>query len=211
MKAFPQTHSPGSSQAGFTLIELLVALALFAIVLAMVPGALQLARRAWEDVAVSDRNAQVVGVRTFLEQRLAEVMPVFERNGEGRRGVAFAGGRNGLMFVSPAPDGPGGAGIYRFEIGVGAQARAIVMRQTLFAPGSTRGAAENHILLEDVSAFRFRYFGRLRSSEGPAWHENWPRVDALPELIELSAALRGRNAPSFQPLVVTPKLQLPQS
>lgn len=196
------------SQAGFTLVELLVALSLFAVVLSMVPGVLQLGRRAWEDTARSDRGAQIAGVRSFLEQRLAEALPVSERDGDGRMGLAFAGRHDRLTFASPAPDGPAGAGIYRFEIAVAGRSRSIVLRQSLFAPDRDRGQVQQRELLGGVGALAFRYFGAPLDSEAPVWLEEWPRTDVLPDLIELSIALDGRRAPRFQPLVVEPRLRV---
>ncbi|MCL4766559.1 MAG: prepilin-type N-terminal cleavage/methylation domain-containing protein [Hyphomicrobiaceae bacterium] len=208
-----QQAGPLPSQQGFTLIELLVGLTLFAVVLSLIPGTLQLGRRAWEDTARSDRSAQVAGVRSFLEQRLAETLPVTERVGDGRTGLAFHGRHDALMFVSPAPDGPAGAGVYRFEIALadrsasGRRHRSVVLRQALFAPDRDRGEAQARELLSGAGALAFRYFGSVRDQEAPAWHEEWPRADALPELIELSMVLAGRRSPAFQPLVVELRLR----
>lgn len=212
MRRLPQSRSADRLQAGFTLVELLVGLALFAIVLSLVPGALQLGRRAWESTANSDRSAQTLGARNFLEQRLAEAMPVFERDAGGRRKLAFAGRPDRLMLVSPAPMGPGKAGVYRFEIGPGVspagRSDTIVMRQMLFSPGGARSGLQERTLLEGVARFSFRYFGTLRRGDAATWQSEWARIDALPELIELSVVLSGRNAPAFQPLVVAPRLRL---
>ena len=132
-----------------------------------------------------------------------------QRSFAGGRGIAFAGRRDSLMFVSPAPDGPGGAGIYRFEISrpVSGGRGSILMRQSLFAPEGMRGTPDDRPLLTGVANFGFRYFGARQASEAPSWHGEWSRNDVLPDLIELSVVLEGRNAPAFQPLVVAPRLR----
>lgn len=200
-----------SAEAGFTLLELLVALALFALVMSLVPGALQFGRRALEDIASKDRTAEIIGVRGFLEQRLADALPIAERSGTGGMALAFAGGPRSLMFVSPSPRGPDGPGIYRFEVAEGATGqkgtKTIVMRQGLYAPGGLRGALEERVLLANVGEYKFRYFGTVESKGPRLWRDNWVEENRLPELIELSISLLGWNAPRNQMLLIRPRLR----
>jgi general secretion pathway protein J len=207
---------PTDPEGGFTLLELLVSLVLLALILSFVGGALRFGARAWEAAGALDRGASMGAVRTFLEQRLAEAMPVYERDEAGRVRIAFSGQPQQLSFVSPSARGKAGAGLYRFSLNlqpVDRDARsgtAVALEQSLYQPevGQVVAAPEDgQVLLGDIAGIELRYYGRKEARSPAAWHSQWTRADALPELVEISVLLREQDARTWLPLVVELRLR----
>ena len=193
-----RSPSPRSkrSEAGFSLIEMLVAIGILALVLAMLPGTFNLARRTWDATAVLDQRARQDGGRSFLQARLAEAMPIFEPVGAGAVQLVFTGSAETLTFVAPSANGPQGAGLYRFTLEAKAQGStgsALVVTVAPFVAARGRDVdampAEEHVLYEGITSASFRYYGRKDlGSSTPAWQTAWTRRDALPDAVELSVA-----------------------
>jgi prepilin-type N-terminal cleavage/methylation domain-containing protein len=211
-----QPH-PTDPESGFTLLELLVSLILLALILSFVGGALRFGARAWEAAGALDRGASMGAVRTFLEQRLAEAMPVYERDETGRVRIAFSGQPQQLSFVSPSARGKAGAGLYRFSLNLEPAGRdagtgtALALDQSLYRPEVVSqvvaGPEEGQPLLEDIAGIGLRYYGRKEARSPAAWHSEWTRADALPELVEISVLLREQDARTWLPLVVELRLR----
>jgi general secretion pathway protein J len=212
------TQRPADSESGFTLLEVLLSLVILSLIFSFVGGALRFSSRAWEAAEGLDRGSSMSAVRTFLEQRLVEAMPVYERDQEGRVRIAFTGLPHELSFVSPASRGEAGAGLYRFAlhlhsaVGTARTGTALALSQTLYRPEAPRPIAEtsadNQVLLENTDGIGFRYFGREDARTPVAWHSAWTRTDALPELVEISVLLGEQDARAWPPLVVELKLRL---
>jgi general secretion pathway protein J len=186
---------PSLRQAGFTLVELLISLTLLAVIVSFIPGALRIGQRVWEKDDAIERRAALSTFRRYVEQRLAEAMPVHSRDGGGLR-IAFTGEADRLGFIAPAEAGPAGGGVYRFDLrmaeGVGSQ--PLVLTQSLHrAAGGAAGAesagsgpAIDHRSAARLTRLAFRYFGAGKTGEAPGWHARWPRTDTLPDLVEVS-------------------------
>ena len=190
-----RSPSPRSkrSEAGFSLIEMLVAIGILALVLAMLPGTFNLARRTWDATAVLDRRARQDGGRSFLQARLAEAMPIFEPVGAGAVQLVFTGTAETLTFVAPSANGPQGAGLYRFTLEAKAQGsagNALVVAVAPFVLKRGRDDAatvDEHVLYEGLTSASFRYYGRKDlAASTPSWQTAWTRRDALPDAVELS-------------------------
>jgi len=104
------------SEGGFTLIEVLVSLVLLALVLALLAGGLRFARGTWDAAAKLDEQAGSDIAERFLRARLGEAMPLYEHRTAGTVRVVFHGSGDALTFVAAAPNGPAGAGIYRYAL-----------------------------------------------------------------------------------------------
>lgn len=187
---------PLRSDAGFTLLELLVSLAILAIVLSFLPGTLRLGQRVWEGDARFLRQEGAAAFERAVEQRLSQAMPVFIRDTGGVR-IDFEGRPDRVEFIAPSATGPAGGGVYRFSLAAeGGQ--ALKLRQTLYRPASTDAAAlpaTDHIAPTKVRALSLRYFGQARLEEAAGWQTEWPRRDALPELVEITIRqCRGEEA-----------------
>ena len=208
---------PADGESGFTLLELLISLVLLALILSFVGGALRFGARAWEAAGALDGGASMGAVRTFLEHRLAEAMPAYERDEVGRVRIAFSGLSQELSFVSPFSRGTAGAGLYRFSLAPRPVVRgartgmALGLKLSSYQPDTVRPdadtSAEEQLLLEDIAGLRLRYFGRKDLRSPAAWHAEWSRADALPDLIEISVLLRDTDARAWPPLVVETRLR----
>ena len=86
--------------AGFTLIELLVGLTVLAMLVALIPGALRIAKRAWTTSQALVSETDSASALMFVEQHLAEAMPLVETSDDGANTIAFEGRAQSLHFVA---------------------------------------------------------------------------------------------------------------
>ena len=199
--------------AGFSLIELIVSLALLAMILALLPGAFRTGKRGWETAAVLEQQAIADASVDFLRLRLAEAMPLFDRDASGRTRLAFSGGPSEINFVAIAPSGPNGGGLYRFGVttqpGATPGSSALVLRMTPFRqPGLERASpASEHVLMSGIGSLQLRYFGIPTDGGEAVWTDIWQREDRLPDLVELLAVSNTNSARTLGPLRVELKLR----
>jgi prepilin-type N-terminal cleavage/methylation domain-containing protein len=176
---------------GFTLVELLVSLVLLVFVVGLLSGALQFTRGTWNAAARLDERAGYETAESFLRARLSEATPLYEQALGGMVRVSFTGTADTLTFVAPAANGPAGAGLYRYTIGVatdsGRNALMVSLQPYVLVSGGQTATVEriDHVLLANVKSFALRYYGRGDRSAQPAWLESWTRTDALPELVKM--------------------------
>ena len=216
----PQGHArmpaSGDSSAGFTLLEMLVALAILALFASVLPQAYGLVRRTWTLSAELSRDNPEQTARAFLSTRIAEATPVFDRKSEGDE-IAFAGTAETLSFVAPLIHSPRGSGLYRFRLAVGPDAagrNALLVSHEPYGPPVQRDAfnpappAADVQRLAPAAAIRLRYFGRPAPREKAQWLPAWSRIDALPDLVELS--LVRENGTQMPPLAIELRLRTGQ-
>jgi general secretion pathway protein J len=212
-------RQPGArhrAEAGFTLVEVLVSLVLLALILALLAGGLRYARSTWDAAARLDELAGSDMAETFLRARLAEAMPLYEQRRAGAVRALFRGAGDAMTFVAPAPNGPAGAGLYRYTLEAGAGAgpgrRALVVKLVPHLPWLNDSALERppeqYALMRSIRSVSFRYFGRSELRAEPAWHAAWPRTDALPNLVEIAIA---RDDGEGGPISLTIELRLQTS
>jgi len=176
-------HRP---EAGFTLIEVLVSLVLLALLLALLAGGLRYARSTWDAAARLDQLAGADMAETFLRARLAEAMPLYEQRKAGTVRALFRGDGDSMSFVGPAPNGPAGAGLYRYTLEAaggavprsGTGRRALVVELVPHLPVLNDSALERpadsppdrYELMRNIRSVSFRYFGRGDLRADPEWH-----------------------------------------
>lgn len=202
--------SPSTADAGFSLIEIVISLMLLTFILLTTQTALKLGQRTWQIAdELSDSDAASATLN-FLEQRLTQTMPLYERQGDGRLRIAFRGAADSISFIAPTALGPEGGGLYRFEIGTSDASeggRKLMLRWALYQPPPAGSNFSERVLLSDVSDFSLRYFGRSTSGEPPAWASQWSRLDAFPDLIEIRAVTQNRGATNRALAVVELRLR----
>jgi len=189
---------PLVSQAGFSVLELLISLALLALIFAGAPAALRLGQRAWETSEDLDRIGTATAALSFIEQRLLQAMPLYERLDDGRLRIAFNGSADSISFIAPARIGENGGGLYRFELTGGAAAdarRGLQLRWTLYRPFSQLAETSGRMLDQEVVDARFRYFGPIKVNEASDWVDQWTRTDVLPQLVEIRLITRNSALP----------------
>ena len=195
--------------AGFTVVELLVSLVILALVMSFLPGTLRLGRRVWESDAVFLREEAITSFRRVIEERLTGTMPIFIRDAARGVRIEFTGEPDRVVFVSTASQGPAGGGVYRFELSAD-DGNALVLRQTLYRPGSEAGTPlpeARHVAPARIGGLAFRYFGQAKANEAPLWQARWTRQDTLPDLVEIAITLDG--AAPVQRSVVELRLKPP--
>ena len=205
-----ERHRP---EAGFTLIEVLVSLVLLALVLALLAGGVRYARSTWDAAARLDELAGSDMAETFLRTRLAEAMPLYEQRRAGTVRALFRGDGDAMTFVAPAPNGPAGAGLYRYTLeaaaGAGPGRRTLVVKLAPHLPwlsdSTLERPPEQYELMRSIRSVSFRYFGRSEFRAEPAWHAAWPRTDAMPSLVEIAVA---RDDGEGGPISLTIELRL---
>lgn len=184
-------QSATPADAGFTLLEMVVALALLALLLAAMPGALRLGFRALGAAGDLERDAARQAAMDFIEQRLALTSPIYEHRADGRLRIAFRGERTSVGFVAPAASGPA-SGLYQFELkgatdAAGHNGVAVNFghyRQVLDQSQSPVPKSERLLLAETEIAFR--YFGATTRPGERQWNDTWGPGDSLPEMIEVA-------------------------
>ncbi len=195
---------PDDGERGFTLVEVLVSLALIVLLLALLPNAVGLGRRAWE--THEDASAQIArkAQLSILEQRLAEALPQFDAVDQGLAVIAFAGELDALEFVAPGP-GPVSTGLQRWRLSVaGAPGQPRI--EANVRPTQSAQAATAPLFAIDGATLRLAYFGRAQPNDPPVWHERWPRTDALPLLVEITLMPHHRRQHVTHRLVVALRL-----
>jgi hypothetical protein len=173
---------------------------LLALLLALLAGGLRYARSTWEATARLDEVAAGDMAETFLRARVAEAMPLYEQRKAGTVRALFSGTGDSMSFVAPAPNGPAGAGLYRYTLeaaGTGVTQRMLIVSLAPHLPLLIESALERpperYELLRNIRSVSFRYFGRGDLRSEPAWHTAWPRTDALPSLVEVVIAREERE------------------
>lgn len=198
---------------GFSLVELIVSLALFAMILALLPGAFRTGKRGWETAAVIEQVAIAEASAEFLRHRLAEATPFFDRDESGQARIAFSGGSQQLTFVAPSQSGPSGGGFYRWSIATApaGQSSDLMLTMTPFAASQTgiAPAATERVLLSGIRALRIRYFGADEAGGEPLWAGEWRGQYELPQLIEIEAETSNSKSALFRPLRVALRLSQP--
>jgi general secretion pathway protein J len=202
-------------QAGFTVVELLISLTILTLILAFIPGTLRVGQRIWEVDQSLERREGLASFRRYVEQRLAEAMPIYWRGREGGTLMEFTGEPDRLAFVAPAAAGPGGGGLYRFELtreqGGGDEQR-LLLRQSLYRIHDAGNARDDHAwppqaaVAEQrspmgVGRLGLRYFGAAEPPKPPQWQTQWPRRDSMPDLVEISLTPADRLAKTEQTIV----------
>ena len=198
--------------AGFALIEVLVSLALLAMILALLPGALRAGNRALNDALALSRPSSSGLTLRYVAQRLEEALPHYDHRGGRASKVAFLGLKDRVSFLSPMASGPLGGGIYRLDLGVRRGAAsgpaALVLGMALDGdPGAeAQDAGTERVLMGAIRDVRFRYFGSRTFDDARGWHDDWIDADRLPELVEVSWA-RARDARAASALRVALRLR----
>jgi prepilin-type N-terminal cleavage/methylation domain-containing protein len=188
--------------AGFTLIELLVTLAIFGLMSALLSGGLHsLGHTVESGTHRLDRAAQLTLTSNFLHRVVADARPLPDP-AAGDGSVMFEGAPGAMQFVGapPAMMARGGFHAMRLELDGRGGRRQLVFRSGMLGDGKDLSRS---ILLDDVAAAHFAYFGRTARTEPADWHDRWPGAAGLPDLVRLRITFAdGSSAPD---LVIAPR------
>lgn len=199
---------------GFSLLEFIVALALLALLMALLPPALRMAKRASAFVTQLSSSSTTATSMVTVERLLREAMPQIERDDTGALKIAFDGQNTSLSFVAPVSEGPYGACLCRFKVATvtsGDSARRdVVLTSEPWAASdpsrSTDVSPPKRTLTLASGDVSFRYFGIGPGEQSAQWHASWSRKDRLPDLVEI--ALPGHAPGVSKPAPVVVELML---
>ena len=184
---------------GFTLLELLVAIMILSLVMTVAFGAVRLGGRSWEaGIERANASEEVRAVSDFLRRQFAQMIPM-SMGDEGVIQIAFAGDRNSIRFIAPAPRHPAVAGllVYTLVTEEYADAQRLVLSYAPFDPGAgdlPEAESDQHLILaEGFAAISFDFFGKRAADSKPSWHAEWQDDEEnLPELVRIRlVAMKG--------------------
>lgn len=178
---------------GFTLLEVVLAMALLGAMLGLAWSGLAFALRGWDaGDAKGRRTVDLQLAQNFLRRELAEVFPMRWKDPVTLR-LAFEGDAKHVRFVSTRAAGAstGGLALVGLEVEPGADPRQrnLVMRRALSDDKandfSLVDAAEQTVLVPDVDAVAFAYFGAENDFNEPRWIDEWTFKGRIPQLVRL--------------------------
>lgn len=203
-------------QRGFTLVEMLVSVALLAVIMVALGGALRTVAQTEERVderldRADDMRNTVAMLRQVLSRVSARKVPAAAGNtGEV---VQFRAVASGIEWVGimPARPGVGGRHFFRLQIEEISGVRELVLRFVPWSesPGAVPdwGRADYRLLGHRIGQLSVKAQGR--PAVGPpvpgwpeGWVPGWPVAEQLPERVQLELAdERGAWPPLVIPLV----------
>ena len=185
-QAFP---GPRRSR-GFTLLEILLALALLALVMLGVWGAMASATRiAHSADAVMARSESMRTVQQFLRRYVsaAQLQP-YLAEGDARARM-FEGDATSMRYVAPLPMQSGHAGLYVQTIRLTRNASGGASLELVYQPYSDdtpqAGDAVTHLLLADLQGGQFQYLAAAAFDKPAAWRDDWQAANGLPLAVRI--------------------------
>ena len=193
-----------SRPAGFTLVEVVIAMALLATIMVLLYSGLSFALRSWD---AGDANGRKVADRrlgeNFMRREMTELFPMRWKNATQVK-FAFEGEKDHVKFVSSRPAGiqQGGLSLVGIEVRERERVRDLIMRRALpdddaidFGP---LDKAEPSLLVANVDAVAFSYFGAENDFTEPKWVDKWDWPAALPYLVRVKVTMAdGRVLPEY--------------
>jgi len=192
----PEKKETSSREAGFSLMETVIALALMAIIVALTTNALNASRRTLRMIQSQGDHTSVAASLRFLEQRLADAQPLYEKRSGNEASIHFAGEPDRLTFLSAAEgSAEASGGLYVVEFGRLDPRRAgLKLRMTPYLPNRRHDApvASERDLGAALARFEISYFG-LAPDGGPAvWQDSWRSRASLPFAVRVKAGRAGK-------------------
>lgn len=193
---------------GFTLLEILLALALLALLMLGVWGAMASATRITHSAdAVMARSESVRTVQQFLRRYVsaAQLQP-YLAEGDARARM-FEGDATSMRYVAPLPMQSGHAGLYVQTIRLVKESTGGASLELVYQPYSDdtpqTGDAVTHLLLADLQGGQFQYLAAAAFDKPAAWRDDWQAANGLP------LAVRIHLDPAWRVRVPFPEMVIP--
>ena len=182
-------------QRGFTLIEMVVAMTILGTMLMLLYSGLSFALRSWDASDVNGRRTMDRRIgENFLRREIAELFPMRWKDPVTLK-VAFEGDARHMRFVSSRPAGitMGGLSLVSLDVEDDAKdrrSRNLVMRRAMpddeakdFGPLDK--AETVSVLIANVDAVDFSYFGSENDFAEPRWVDDWTYPSRVPQMVRL--------------------------
>ncbi|WP_170984554.1 prepilin-type N-terminal cleavage/methylation domain-containing protein [Rhodoligotrophos defluvii] len=203
----PRDLNRGRGDAGLTLVELIVVLSLLGLITLLLTQELRFGARVWETVASGSKELErIIFTQNFLRTQI-ELAPFTQNNFDeeqaqqplagtehaSQEDQSFRGSAQSLQFSAPWMVGLGQGRIFVFELSKRGDDLLVRWRPSTWsasvADAESQEFVGERVLISGVEQVRFRYFGRVAEDGAPAWHEAWPAVPWLPDLVEIDVEL----------------------
>jgi general secretion pathway protein J len=197
------------AQRGFTLIEMLVVMTILGLISLALLGSLRFGATAWQrSNGQGGSIEQIELAETVLRRALVSAYPYLSGTDPADTHIQFEGTSSRIVFLAPAPEALGGAGLARFT--VAAEPAESGMRLTIAAvpelalPGSATPSAG--VLIDGLEDAKFGYYGADDPGSDPSWHDSWSGRPSLPGMIRIRASFPRGDARHWAELMVAPQI-----
>jgi general secretion pathway protein J len=192
---------------GFTLLEILLALALLALMMLGVWGAMAGATRITHSAdALMARSENVRTVQQFLRRHVsaAQLQP-YVAEGDTRARM-FEGDATSMRYVAPLPMQSGHAGLYVQTLRLTGDAPGGASLELVYQPYSDdtpqTADAVTHLLLTDLQGGRFQYLAAAAFGKPAAWRDDWQAANGLPLAVRIHLDPAWRAPVPFPEMVI---------
>ncbi len=204
-------------ERGFTLLELLIAMTLLGLLMLGLFGGLRLGARVWEagDARAADR-ARVEAVQRFIRTYLGQARPLAAADRTGDDRIAFIGREDRLDFTAALPAHLGAGGFAHIALSLADldDGRGLVLEHGPLRRREDGRAElfqliepETAVLLDDVAAVKFSYYGASDRGADAEWTDRWDDEDRLPLLVRLRIAFPEPDRRAWPELTVAIRIQ----
>jgi type II secretory pathway pseudopilin PulG len=174
--------------SGYSLIEALGALVILGFTFVLIVSGIGTSRRVWERLDTQSNGiAAIVAAQTLLRDRLEQSFPQTRFDASAPY-VDFHGEAATMEFLAPATGAEGRQALRRYDLALSPDGELVLASASqLLKPEEAQPS--RHVLLRDVDAIAFAYFGsRIDKSVG--WAPRWQSRDTLPSLVRLQVQFR---------------------
>ena len=193
--------------AGFTLLEILLALALLALMMLGVWGAVAGATHITHSAdAVMARSESVRTVQQFLRSYVprAALQPYVTH--AGARPRMFQGEATLMRYVAPLPIQSGHAGLYLQTVSLEKNDTGGMSLELSYQPyvnsAPTTGKPVTHRLLTDLQGGKFQYLAAAAFGKPAAWRDDWRTGYGLPLAVRIHLDPAWRTPVPFPDMVI---------
>ena len=206
-----------TGERGFTLLEMLIAMTLLGLLMLGLFGGLRLGARVWEagDARSADR-ARIEAVQRFVRGYLGRARPLVVADRGGDDVIAFIGRDDGLEFTAALPAHLSAGGFDHVSLaladldgGGGLVLRHGPLQRRDDGRAELVGLdeAETAVLLDDVAAVGFSYYGVRQGGKDAEWTDRWDDGARLPLLVRIRIRFPELDRRTWPELTVALRIQ----
>jgi len=195
---------------GFTLLEVLIAMTLLGVMMVLIFGALRVSVRSWESgEQQAAQVSQLLVLHNFLRSHLTRMKPWEDDFSEDEPIFSFQGTEQAIQFVSTLPlhnRGAGGWHKFNIQLKKNHDSKDLIVKLEPFFPALDKEhqPIDDVVLIENVEAIKFSYFGADDPDEEAQWFDEWLEKSHFPKMIRVEIRVRGEK--TWPPLIVAPKI-----